>query len=78
MCREPGFQGCGIGGLTLAIEVCKDCKGASEDTDVGEGHGEHHPVDDIEGPHGECSVWVACVIYGGALTNSRTQCSRRY
>ena len=65
MCGEPGLEGCGIGGLTLAVEVCEDGKGTSEDTNVGEGHGEHHPVDHVEWPHGECNVRVVCVVEEG-------------
>jgi len=63
MCGEPGFEGCGVGGLTLAVEVGEDCKRSGEDTDVSDGHGKHYPVDHVEGPHGECCVgcvWFVC------------------
>ena len=70
--REPRLERRGGGGLTLAVEVCEDGKGTSEDTNVGKGHGEHHPVDHVKWPHGECNVRVVCVVEEGGSTGSRS------
>ena len=62
MCREPGLERGGVGSLTLFVEICEDGKGTGEDTNVGEGDGEHHPVDNVKGPHGDYLGRAAGVV----------------
>jgi hypothetical protein len=57
---EPGFEGGGAGLLPLAVERGEDGEGAYEDHEVGDGDGEHKPVDEVEGPHAGRGGWWWC------------------
>lgn len=77
---EPGLKGRGVGGLSFAVETCEDAKRASKYTDVGDGHGEHKPVDEVEGPHfgyqvlGE-GAWTMATM--AMCSAGETRCKKR-
>ena len=60
---ELGLERGGVGGFALAVEVCEDGEGAREDDSLGDGDGEHEPVDGVERPHVEgCGGKDSCVL----------------
>lgn len=92
MRREPGLERGGAIGLALAVDAAKCVERADEDEQVGDGDAEHHPVDEVEGPHvgggggvrwsGDMLLLLrACVcVYlcaGVAQGGSRRACVRR-
>ena len=61
--REPGLERGGAIGLALAVDAAEGVERADENEQVGDGNTEHHPVDEVEGPHvcGGGGVWLGDV-----------------